>query len=136
MRAPALLLLLAAAGCDGTASWGEAVLEPPLDTEEVVAAVAALPECSAVRERGGLIHWRPLVFCGSAQPVSGCAYPGKDPPLIELTYRSSAWDGPPQSPLVSALAHELCHVCGYIDGPDREAQADACAMRARHLAGR
>lgn len=131
MRTPFLLLLLA--GC-GNALWTEAEVEPPRDTDEVVAAVASLPECGALRDRGGIIRWRPLVYCGTAQPVSGCAYPYRDPPLIELVYRSSAWDGPPQSPTVSALAHELCHVCGYVDGPDREAQADACAMRARHMA--
>lgn len=134
MRAIATLLLLAA--CSTSGEWTETVFEPPLDTEEVVAAVGSLPECDAVRGRSGLIRWRPVVLCGTVQAVSGCAYPFLDPPVIELVYRPSAWDGPPQSPLVSALAHELCHVCGYVDGPDREAQADACAMRARHLAGR
>lgn len=129
---PMVLLL----GCGYSSQWSETVFEPPRDTEEVVAAVASLPECDALRERGGVIRWRPVVYCGSVQAVSGCAYPSSDPPVIELVYRPSAWDGPPQSPLVSALAHELCHVCGYVDGPDRETQADACAMRARNRAGR
>ena len=51
----------------------------------------------------------------------------------------NAWrgtNGTPQIPDgVSALAHALCHICGYTDGPDREAQADACAMRARARGG-
>ncbi len=50
--------------------------------------------------------------------------------------RADAWDGPPDKPRVSTLAHELCHICGYIDGPDREDQANACAMLARLAAGK
>jgi hypothetical protein len=73
---------------------------------------------------------------GSTAPVVGCAYPYQKPARVEVVYRGSAWEGTPQNPLVSTLAHELCHVCGYVDGPDAEEQADACAMRARNAAGR
>jgi len=133
----AAALGLLAPACDGgAASWQQRIEEVPADADEVLAAVASLPECGALL-RGGIIRWRPVVHCGTVQPVSGCSYPAADPPLVEVVYRPSAWDGPSHKPLVSTLAHELCHVCGYTDGPDRgELQADACAMRARDAANR
>jgi hypothetical protein len=134
MNRHAILLLLA--GCSGPIPWSESVVELPRHTDEVVNAVASLPECGGVRH-GGVIRWRARVTCnGSAAPVAGCAYPDRKPPLIEVVYQGSAWDGTPAMPEVSTLAHELCHVCGYVDGPDAEAQADACAMRARSASGR
>lgn len=135
MNRLALLLLLA--GCSsGAAPWSQSVVDLPYHADEVVKAVAALPECDAVRQ-GGVIHWRDSTLtCGGARTVSGCAHPFETPPRVDVVMRGDAWDGPPDKPEVSSLAHELCHVCGYVDGPDAEAQADSCAMRARLMAGR
>lgn len=139
MNRLALLLLLA--GCSsGAAPWSQSMVDLPYHAEEVVKAVAALPECDAVRQ-GGIIHWRDSTLtCGGVQGVSGCAHPFQNPPLVEVVMRGDAWDGPPSKVdpkvTISSLAHELCHVCGYTDGPDAEAQADSCAMRARLMAGR
>ena len=125
-----LLAALLVAGCGKSHDWKQTIEELPLDADEVVAAVASLPECEAVR-RGGRIVWKPLVHCnGSPVPVSGCTYPTRDPPLVEIVYRTSAWDPPGPGSNIPTLAHELCHVCGYYGGPDGEAQADACALRA------
>ncbi len=115
--------------------WEQVVASPPTDTQQVIAAVEALPECGAVRS-GGVIHWRRDLTCGSPAPVSGCTYPWDDPPRIEIVYTPSAWDAE-GTPGISTLAHELCHVCGYVEGPDRgEAAANDCASRAQALAGR
>ena len=130
-----LVATLLIAGCAESSGWTQVIEEVPLDADEVIAAVSSLPECEAVR-RGGRIKWKPVVYCGSVAAVSGCTYPTMDPPLVEIAYRASAWDGPALRPTVSTLAHELCHVCGYYGGPDGEAQADACAMRARAMAGK
>jgi hypothetical protein len=128
MRSVALLLVLA--GCssyDPSTSdrWYQTVVGIPQYADEVVSAVAALPECEAVRA-GGEIRWRATVSCGSEPFARGCTYVGRKPLLIEVVYAPNAWE----TPDVSTLAHELCHVCGYTDGPDAEAQANACAMRA------
>lgn len=131
------LTFLGALACGGsgsskTAAWSQSI-DLPLHTEEVIQAVAALPECDAVRQ-GGNIHWTDAsLTCGSPQQAAGCSYPS-NPPQVFVVMRGDAWDGPPDKPLVSSLAHELCHVCGYTDGPDAEAQANSCAMRARMLA--
>jgi hypothetical protein len=123
MRPIALLLVLA--GCSSSDRWSQTVVEVPQYADEVVNAVAALPECGAVRA-GGEIRWRATVSCGSELFARGCSYPYREPILIEVVYAPNAWE----TPGVSTLAHELCHVCGYTDGPDAEAQASACAMRA------
>lgn len=120
MRHLALVALLA--GCASSDRWSQEVVELPLNASEVIDAVAAMPECEAVRG-GGVIHWRAALTCGSPLPVNGCAYPFERPPRVEVVYEPSALgaDGRP-----ARLAHELCHVCGYLD----EAEADACAFRA------
>lgn len=133
---PAGLAALLAGGCSGGLPWQQELDGLPLHADEVVAAVSSLPECSAALARGGRIVWKPVVTCGSPAAVSGCSYPDANPPLVEVEYRQSAWDGPPSRPEVSTLAHELCHLCGYTDGVDYQRQADACAMRARAVAGR
>jgi hypothetical protein len=126
-----VVLLLALAGCTSpepgspTDNWYQTVIEVPRNANEVVKAVAALPECSAVLA-GGEIRWRAALSCGSQPFARGCTYIGRKPVLIEVVYAPDAWEAPD----MSTLAHELCHVCGYTDGPDAEAQASACAMRA------
>ena len=130
---PAFLGALACGGGGGspkTGAWSQSI-DLPRHAEEVIQAVAALPECDAVRQ-GGNIHWTDSsLTCGSVLPVSGCSY-SSNPPSVFVVMRGDAWDGPPNEP--SSLAHELCHMCGYTDGPDKEAQADSCAMRARLIA--
>ncbi len=126
------------AGCSSPAKgpWTERVVEPPGDTAEVVAAVASLPECGAALQRGGIIEWRAVITdCPQPgtpdfQPPWGCTHLDEDPVRIEVALRYSAWDPPPSGSNVSTLAHELCHVCGYVDGPDYQTQADGCALRA------
>ncbi len=116
--------------------WEQDVVSPPTDTQQVIAAVGALPECGLLAN-GGVIHWRSVFSCGSPLPVAGCAYTGESPPRIEIGYTPSAWDGSQATPAISTLAHELCHVCGYQLGPERgEAAANDCALRAQALAGR
>lgn len=127
-------------GCSPSAPaslrWTQTTAELPAHAAEVVEAVAALPECRSVRA-GGVIHWRNSVFCGTLVPSTACAYPFERPRRIEIVLRADAWAGTLAAPEVSTLAHELCHVCGYIEGPDRgEAAASACALRAARLAGR
>jgi hypothetical protein len=125
-----LTLLVMLAGCSSSTSegWGQAVVEFPTGTGEVVEAVAALPECDRIRE-GGMIHWRLGLFTCRDRPAEGCSYPFERPPLVEVVLSGSAWSGVDG---VSTLAHELCHVCGYLV----EAEANACAMRARELSRR
>lgn len=135
------MVALALPGCSGSGEWHQTVVSIPLDADEVVAAVASLPECREALSRGGVIRWQPLVRCnGTAAPVWGCSYPTKDPPEVDVTYRQSAWNGPPEKPDVSTLAHELCHVCGYTDqvgdSGTYEPMTDACALRARVAAGK
>lgn len=116
--------------------WTQATVDLPAHATEVVEAVASLPECVAVRQ-GGVIHWRSAVSCGTLIPSVACAYPFERPRRIEIVMRGDAWQGTPAAPEVSTLAHELCHICGYINGPDRgEAKASACAIRAAKRAGR
>ena len=128
---------LGALACGGngsakTGAWSQSI-DLSRHAEEVIQAVAALPECDAVRQ-GGNIHWTDAsLTCGSFAQVSGCSYPSNSPQVF-VVMRGDAWDGPPKTPLVSSLAHELCHICGYTDGPDAEAQADSCAMRAKLIA--
>lgn len=126
--------MILAVGCSSCSSepsraWSQRI-EFPADVESVVSAVQSLPECEAVR-RGGVIQWRARITdCGApVEFVGGCAFPFEDPPRVEVVLQGSAWDG--------KLAHELCHVCGYVEGPDRgQFEADACAMRARAAGGR
>ncbi|MBI5067640.1 MAG: hypothetical protein HZB56_05320 [Deltaproteobacteria bacterium] len=121
-----LALAVALAGCAPSSQWSQAVVDLPLHASEVIDAVAAMPECEAVR-RGGVIRWRAFLTCGSPLPANGCAYPFERPPRVEVVYEPSALgvEGRP-----SRLAHELCHVCGYLI----EAEADACAFRATNAA--
>jgi len=133
MRPIALLLLLAACSPSSDSppasdSWRETVVDLPSATKAVVDAVAALPECGAIQV-GGLIHWRATMFLCGGVPALGCSYPSAKPPLIEVAYSGSAWDGKDG---VSTLAHELCHVCGYTD----ETDASACALRALDISRR
>jgi hypothetical protein len=135
-----LATLLALVCCSCSSHWSQKVEGLPLHAEEVVEAVASLPECGVLR-KGGEVHWRASISCGQQGPVqvpiSGCAHPDDDPPYVEVTMRVDAWEGTPDHPEIPTLAHELCHICGYTDGPDKgEKQADACAMRAKKAAGR
>ena len=117
-------LLFFVAGCSAsdvtTGKWSVTV-EPPVDLQEVIDAVGALPECGSL-EAGGVIHWHAIEFTCMDILVEGCAFPSEAPRRIEVVYHGSAWD--------SALPHELCHFCGYTDVEDF-AEVEACAYRAR-----
>jgi hypothetical protein len=91
----------------------------PVGVAEVIDAVSVMPDCASVGS-GGVINWHSGdFFCvPNGAPAMGCAWLGTRPVIVDVAYRSHARD--------SALAHELCHVCGYRD----EVAAEACAVRA------
>ena len=121
------LVLVLLAGCDGASNadawqqqgWSELVAQ----SNAVLDAVDALPECAGLRSKGGIIHWQTQVSCGSPLPVIGCTYPRPRSPVVQVEFES-AWGI--NHPDKSTLAHELCHACGYTD----EHEAEACAQRA------
>ena len=117
MKRAALALLL---GCGSSETWSQRY-EPPQDTSEVISAVSSFIECDSVR-RGGIISWRPQSFECKGIASDGCATL-ESPPRVDVVYRGSAWG--------TSLAHELCHVCGYLD----ENEAQGCAYRAWKAAG-
>jgi hypothetical protein len=122
--APALAALGALAfSCSSGSSGWEQQFEPPRDADLVIETVASFPECEAVRE-AGVIQWRPGPFqCSKVLLADGCAWPTRFQKVVEVNIskgqNGSAWD--------TSLAHELCHLCGYLN----EAEASACALRAR-----
>jgi len=107
------------AGCPESLVAWDWTVDLPTGVAEVIAAVADLSECSGVRS-GGIINWHAGDFLcvPNSAPAMGCAWPNAKPVVVEVAYRARAKD--------SALAHELCHVCGYTD----EATTQACAIRA------
>jgi len=106
------------ADCQAPGEW-EWAADFPVGVAEVIDAVSVMPDCASVGS-GGIIQWRSGdFFCVlNGAPAMGCAWLGTRPVLVEVAYRSYAKD--------SALAHELCHVCGYRD----EVAAEECAVRA------
>ncbi len=117
------VLLAAACSSSGPGAWTQTV-QLPLDVQEVIDAVSALPECPQIATMDGVIHWVPVEFMCRDTYAAGCSYPDEQPPRIVLVANRSAWD--------TSLAHELCHLCGYMGGPDLgETEAEACAYRAR-----
>jgi hypothetical protein len=118
-----LVLLLAAAGCAPGQQWKQELALPD-GALEVMDAAASLPECDGLREGGDIIwHAQEFPCLPRALLACGCTYV-QARPRIEVTYRGAVED--------SALPHELCHACGYVD----ELETDACAYRLRRLAGR
>ena len=113
------------------AAWQQDAAELGRQTEAVIAAVASVPPCRAAMERGGRIQWRAqLATCTPCSPyVLGCYEVGSEHARVDLVFES-AYEPANRDPRgLSTLAHELCHVCGYVDEFDamqceQDAQAE------------
>lgn len=95
--------------------------QPPREVARVIAAVERMPECHAVRA-GGVLTWRTGPFECRGALAASCSDLGAEVTQVSVLGRGDRAQD-------TRLAHELCHVCGYLG----EEETEACAWRANHL---